>query len=406
MVVGMRIDVERAGRTVYWDGFVMRRRPLAKFGAAATAFNGLVVFAPLNAEGVGVFDAATSAFSFFDVSATLNGTIPFKFGGAAAVPGTGQVVFAPSYASGVGVYDAIQSRFAFVDISASVSDAGAGMLFGGAATVPSSGVVVFAPVTADGIGYFDPATSRFALVSVPQSQLDSIGGRDTADFLKFGGAIAAPNGQVVLIPSYGSAVGALWPVAPRAFPAAEVGLPGLPPAYLAVTADGATLVALLDDTMPNVWRSGRLVTYDLLSTPGTPVQRGSLGGFAGAAGVLTSTAGAPATQYAYVLQAGLDAAGYGLGRLSVVSLADPSAPTVVGYVRHEPSWSDQPVHAMALGSGGRLYVTSGEEEELALVDVSVPASPRVVSVRAAWSKSPPWQLHSWPPRAPQTASEG
>ena len=66
------------------------------------AANGLVVFAPRYADCVGVFDAASDAFSCVSISSTLS--ISSKFNGAATAA-NGLVVFAPINADCVGVYD-------------------------------------------------------------------------------------------------------------------------------------------------------------------------------------------------------------------------------------------------------------------------------------------------------------
>jgi hypothetical protein len=61
-----------------------------------------VVFGPLNADGVGVFDPWFDSFTLVDISATISSDL--KFGGA-AVADDGRVVFAPFNADGVGVFN-------------------------------------------------------------------------------------------------------------------------------------------------------------------------------------------------------------------------------------------------------------------------------------------------------------
>merc|ERR1712085_8371 len=73
------------------------------FGGAAVAPNGLVVFAPRNADGVGLFDASAKTFELVSISAQI--TSNDKFAGAAVAP-NGLVVFAPYGADGVGVHQA------------------------------------------------------------------------------------------------------------------------------------------------------------------------------------------------------------------------------------------------------------------------------------------------------------
>ena len=73
-----------------------------KFYGAAVAGDGRVVFAPFNADGVGVFDPTDDSFTLVDISATIDSD--FKFNGA-AVAGDGRVVFAPRNAHGVGLFN-------------------------------------------------------------------------------------------------------------------------------------------------------------------------------------------------------------------------------------------------------------------------------------------------------------
>ena len=115
------------------------------FQGAAAVSSGLVILVPGNANGVGVFDAATSTFKLVDISATVD--IENKFDGA-TLAGNDLVVFAPSAATGVGVFNAATARFTYTDISMTVSTASK---FSGAATA-SNGKVVLAPHDADGVG--------------------------------------------------------------------------------------------------------------------------------------------------------------------------------------------------------------------------------------------------------------
>jgi len=123
-----------------------------KFGGVATASNGKVIFAPYNADGVGVFDPSDNSFALVDIASTITGN--WKFGGAAAAS-NGKVIFAPHDADGVGVFDPNappEEAFTLVDIASTIS---AGKFFGAAAA--SNGKIIFAPYNADGVGVFDPS---------------------------------------------------------------------------------------------------------------------------------------------------------------------------------------------------------------------------------------------------------
>ena len=89
-----------------------------KFGGAATASNGKIIFAPYNADGVGVFDPSDNSFALVDIASTIS--TDWKFHGAAAA-GNGKVIFAPSNADGVGVFDPSDNSFVLVDIASTIS---------------------------------------------------------------------------------------------------------------------------------------------------------------------------------------------------------------------------------------------------------------------------------------------
>ena len=55
-----------------------------KFSGAAVVGDGRMVFAPLSADGVGVFDPTDDSFTLVDISATISSGS--KFYGAAAAP--------------------------------------------------------------------------------------------------------------------------------------------------------------------------------------------------------------------------------------------------------------------------------------------------------------------------------
>ena len=118
-----------------------------KFSGAATASNGKIVFAPLHADGVGVFDPTDNSFALVDISSTIS--TDDKFFGAATAS-NGKIIFAPFHSDVVGVFDPTDNSFALVDISSTIST---DFKFSGAATA-SNGKIVFAPLHADGVGVF------------------------------------------------------------------------------------------------------------------------------------------------------------------------------------------------------------------------------------------------------------
>jgi len=92
-----------------------------KFHGAATVSNGKVIFAPYNADGVGVFDPSAPPEEAFVRWWTSHrpSLVTGKFRGAATA-GNGKVIFAPFNADGVGVFDPNappEEAFTLVDIS-------------------------------------------------------------------------------------------------------------------------------------------------------------------------------------------------------------------------------------------------------------------------------------------------
>jgi hypothetical protein len=119
-----------------------------------------VVFAPRDANGVGVFDPRDGADTFvlIDISDTYAGPAAgVKYMGAATAS-DGRVVFAPYYATGVRVFDPVHDTFTSVPIASKMSPTGTPSIhqFNSAATM-SDGRVVFGPRHANGVGVFRPA---------------------------------------------------------------------------------------------------------------------------------------------------------------------------------------------------------------------------------------------------------
>jgi len=136
-----------------------------KFRGGASASNGKVVFAPYVANGVGVFDPNDNSFVLVDISAPsttvnlggLSGfTVAGKFGAAAAAS-NGNIIFAPYNADAVGVFDPIDSSFEL--------DQGTHGSFEGTCCTPrfegaaplDNGQVLFVPWRLDYFGIYVPS---------------------------------------------------------------------------------------------------------------------------------------------------------------------------------------------------------------------------------------------------------
>ena len=123
-------------------------------------------------------------FTLVDISSTISTN--YKFAGAETAT-NGKVIFVPLYADGVGVFDPTDNSFELVDISSTISTA---TKFYGAETA-TNGKVIFAPFSADGVGVFDPTDNSFGLVNISST---------ISTNYKFAGAATATNGKVIFAP--------------------------------------------------------------------------------------------------------------------------------------------------------------------------------------------------------------
>ena len=176
---------------------------MKKFSDAVLVGDGRVVFCPLNANAVVVFDPTDDTFTSVDISAHINTDMKF-WGGALA--GDGRVVFAPYSADGVGVFDPTaspESSFTMVPLPSDPLINVNGK-FWGAATL-GDGRVVFAPHSANAVVVFDPTDDTFTLVDI-SAKIDMI--------YKFMGAVVVGDGRVVFAPFNANGVGVFNATAP------------------------------------------------------------------------------------------------------------------------------------------------------------------------------------------------
>ena len=176
----------------------------AKFGGATTAINGLVVFAPLVADCVGIFDPTRDAFSCVNIPFNTSDAPNIRKGKfmSATTANNGLVVFAPYFADCVGTFDPAAIAFACINVSSTIIG---DSKFNGATTA-SDGRVVFAPSSADCVGIFDPATNVFSCIDISSTDgIFSRGGK------RFNGATTASDGRVVFAPYYVDCVGIFDP---------------------------------------------------------------------------------------------------------------------------------------------------------------------------------------------------
>jgi len=127
------------------------------YGAATVGTK--VVFAPFDADFVGVFNTATNRFTYYP---TTGINTDEKFSGAAAV-GT-KVVFAPHDANSVGVFDTATYLFSLVPTGLPSQNE----RFRGAVALGSR--VFFVPSKSFVVGVFDPETDTFSSVETSIEQ--------------------------------------------------------------------------------------------------------------------------------------------------------------------------------------------------------------------------------------------
>jgi hypothetical protein len=143
-----RVRVFELFRPAEQPGWIFELVPtysgIGQFSGAATAGDGRVVFAPANADHVGVYDPTDDSFTMVPFGVTGDPLIGMngKFNGAVTA-GDGRVVFVPSNANGVGVFNPTDDSFTLVPVGVTGDNK-----FNGAA-VAGDGKVVFAPENAD-----------------------------------------------------------------------------------------------------------------------------------------------------------------------------------------------------------------------------------------------------------------
>ena len=176
------------------SGFISTDR---KYIGAAAATNGLVVFGPFNADGVGVFDPDSLEFSTVDITSSFSATTGFKYDGATATR-NGLVMFAPFFSRNVGVFNALNRTFSAIP----VPNPGFQALYSGATTA-DDGLVYFAPRWSRAIGIVDPESLSYSEFSiegaVPHTE-------------RFNGA-ASSHGLIIFAPYTANSIGIFDPAA-------------------------------------------------------------------------------------------------------------------------------------------------------------------------------------------------
>jgi hypothetical protein len=177
---------------------------IEKFGGAAATPDGCAVFSPSSADAAGKFCVDSSTQSGFTLTLVpLASDSPLlglagKFSGAIASD-NGDVIFPPLLADRVGVYNFTNG--AFVETDASLSDTTTYKFTGG--SLLPDGRAVFVPGDAATAALFDPSDGSLVPVAdaPPASELGGV------ESHKFSGAASTQDGRVVFVPSNAPVLG-------------------------------------------------------------------------------------------------------------------------------------------------------------------------------------------------------
>merc|ERR1740129_279186 len=156
--------------------------------------DGRVVFVPVYTESVGLYDPSTNKF----IVGPSTGPGNDKYRGGVLLP-DGRVVFVPSCAASVGLYDPSTNEF-----KAGASVGSENFKYSGGVLLPD-GRVAFAPMRAGSVGLYDPSTDKFT--SGPNVEWCRTGPCKTGGKDRYIGGVVLPDGRVVFVPCNSATVG-------------------------------------------------------------------------------------------------------------------------------------------------------------------------------------------------------
>merc|ERR1740129_2240358 len=157
--------------------------------------DGRVVFVPLGAASVGLYDPSTNEFTN---GPSVTGSHNFKYFGGVLLP-DGRVVFVPVYTESVGLYDPSTNKFIVGPSTGPGNDK-----YRGGVLLPD-GRVAFAPMRAGSVGLYDPSTDKFT--SGPNVEWCRTGPCKTGGKDRYIGGVVLPDGRVVFVPCNSATVG-------------------------------------------------------------------------------------------------------------------------------------------------------------------------------------------------------
>ena len=123
----------------------------------AVAVGSSLIMAPMDADGIGILDAATYNYSSVPIGVTGSR----KYSGAVAVGG--KVYMAPFKAMGVGVYDSASGAFHSIPVSGGSNY----YKYSGVARSPATGLLYFGPYDMSDVGVLNASDDTWSTIALP-----------------------------------------------------------------------------------------------------------------------------------------------------------------------------------------------------------------------------------------------
>ena len=164
-----------------------------KYHGGVLGPDGKIVFVPDNADDIGIFDPSDRSFTTIDITDKIS--IDYKYHGGVLGP-DGKIVFVPYHADNIGVFDPSDRSFTTIDISDKISSDG--KYWGG--VLGPDGKIVFVPSLVENIGVFDPSDRSFTTIDIPQWTSDQI----MYHVSRFHGGVLGPDGKIIFVPGSNS----------------------------------------------------------------------------------------------------------------------------------------------------------------------------------------------------------
>jgi len=160
----------------------------SKYDGCILLPDGRVMFLPLAATNIGIFNSTTNMYSTISGAPGNSGNL-----GGVLLP-DGRVVLIPFNATTIGIFNPATNAYSTI-----AGPPGSSAYVGG--VLLSDGRVVFVPHNAPTIGIFNPATNMYSTI-----------GNVGSTVAKYYGGVLLPDGRVVFVPNNGGTIGIFNPV--------------------------------------------------------------------------------------------------------------------------------------------------------------------------------------------------